>query len=811
MKRPMLWLAGFYMAGLLLGQTLPGWVGFALFAWAAVLFCGGMAKRHRSKLWLVLLLAVALAGGSNLRLSVPPWADWQTVAEAAGTVGLRGRVIDRKRSDSGRPVVTLQVEQAEEMGEEAERPGGGTGTEAQTGAGATEQSLSPARVLLIFPADSELPELGTQWQAQGELYAFDGRRNPGGFDFARYYRNRGIACGMYVAQAEETDAVPRGAALARLRETVNAVYDRALPAEEAGILKAMVTGDKADVDDSVREAYRAAGISHILAISGLHVSLLAELLRRLLRQALGRTRRQAAAITLGFLWAYGLFTGLSASTARAVILATVVLGGQLLYRKADTLNSLGTAALLILLAKPLYLWDAGFLLSFASVAGIVLGFAWLDGVWPRRPAVANLLLTTVFATLGSGPLIAWFYYRVSVVSLAANLLVVPVLELVLALGILVGLVGLWFPAGALFLAGPDYVLLRGITGLSRWVAALPGAEILTGRPPLGAMLFYYGLLLTVLCLWKQKPRGIPLLTVGLAIGLAGSLSWQRLAQVNRVAFLDVGQGDAAVISTYDRKALVIDGGGSAFARRGNSTGVNVVAPYLEYVGAGAIDLLVVTHMDTDHALGALELLDEVPVQALALGRCSDPSDPLFVQLVQTAAQKGVPLYRFETGQALDLAEDLSLTCLYAGENNPGTDTNGDSLVLRLDCGDGAVLFTGDLEARDEAALVDSGADLSCTVLKLSHHGSKYSSTPEFLAAAHPDWAVVSAGRGNRYGHPHAETLERLAEAGVPVLSTARQGGIVFWVSSRARDWPVSTSLPAETTEAAPGRPEGSEP
>ena len=160
MKRPMLWLAGFYMAGLLSGQTLPGWVGFALFAWAAVLFCGGMAKRRRSKLWLVLLLAVALAGGSNLRLSVRPWADWQAVAEAGGTVGLRGRVIDRKRSDSGRPVVTEQVERAGEMGEEAERLGGGTGTEAQTEAEATEQSLSPARVLLVFPADSELPELG---------------------------------------------------------------------------------------------------------------------------------------------------------------------------------------------------------------------------------------------------------------------------------------------------------------------------------------------------------------------------------------------------------------------------------------------------------------------------------------------------------------------------------------------------------------------------------------------------------------------------------------------------------------------------
>lgn len=761
MKRPMLWLAICYIAGILAGQYFPKTGGIALFAVASVFSAAVVCRKTKSKgPWL--LAVAALMGLISIQSAYPVKnREIQTMARNQVEVRVTGVVSDRSRSRSGRMMLTVKGRrvQAENL-----------------------DYTETLKFTVLLPEEAETPDLGSEVVLWGDLYLFSEPRNPGDFHFARYYRARGFDYGVY-AERIESASPGGGFHLASLRERIQEIYDACLPEEEAGILKAMVVGDKSGVDETMQEQYRKAGISHVLAISGLHVTLMGYLVLFVLEKLFRCPPRLSAGIAIGFLWAYGLFTGMSASTARAVILGTMTLSARLFYRNAEVLNSLGLAALLLLGYEPLYLWDVGFQLSFASVLGIVLGFRWLDGFTDRRPPVLDLALTTVFASLGSYPLVAYYFYRISVVSLAANLVVVPALELVLGLGILVGVVGLFAMPAALFFSGPVYLLLHGCGMLSAFLAKLPFAEIHLGRPAVLLILLYYGFLLCVYCFRDERRTRAAYLA--LAVVFCFTAAGNRLFfHNNTVAFLDVGQGDSAVISTYDGKVAVIDGGGSTYAAFGDSTGKNVVYPYLDYLGADKIDLLFLSHMDTDHAKGALELLELMPVDRVVIGRCSEKGGALYIKLMELVERKDIPLYTIKTGDSIPLTASLALTCLYAGEENISGDTNGDSLVLKLTEGDHGILFTGDLEAVGAELLLGRGAEIGCDVLKLPHHGSRNSSGHAFLTATGADYGVISAGEGNVYGHPHAETLERLEEAGITPLVTAQQGAVIFYINEK---------------------------
>ncbi|MBQ4347079.1 MAG: DNA internalization-related competence protein ComEC/Rec2 [Firmicutes bacterium] len=644
--------------------------------------------------------------------------------------------------------------------------------------------------LLLITEDMDIP-FDSVVSAEGRLRLFEPAGVPGDFDESLYYGARGYDLKMYPDSIEYSQGERSfGYYIHNFRERMVEVYSSVLPEREAGILSAMITGYRAAVPEDIKELYAEAGVSHILAISGLHISAFGVGLYLLLRKILRFSMKQGSAVAIAALIFYAIFTGGSVSTLRATIMACVPLAGVFFGREADGANSLGLAALILLIINPLNLFDAGFLLSFSSVAGIfitvnMLGFREREN--KRREerkakkekqslsekfiyALLQLLAMTLGAALFSYPIAAVYYNYVPVWGLLINLAVVPLMTIVVGLGLLSGIVGLFFvPIGSVLIF-PVYLILRFYEFLIVSFSAVGLTGINVASPSVKFLAAYYAALLQSFFfkrkLWRIFVYAGTLVCIVLAVNANPVISVR-----DSVTFLDVGQGDAAVIETSEGRCYFVDGGGYSYVTGDKNVGSYVLAPYLRHRGISRVDGIFISHLDADHALGAIELLELVRVEAVwvAKNAALDDENGLCAELIAALEKSGTPLYILERGEEIDLGGSV-MKCLYPPDDWRLRDSNSGSMVLMYENEDINVLFTGDLEFESEYELMELGDELSADVLKVAHHGSKYSGSTEFLEAVDASVAVISAGKNNSYGHPHKETLERLADSDIYITS-----------------------------------------
>jgi competence protein ComEC len=500
----------------------------------------------------------------------------------------------------------------------------------------------------------------------------------------------------------------------------------------------------------VHDGFRRAGVYHVLAVSGFNVALLAGAVWALLRAA-GGSRRVAAVSAMLVVVGFAAVVGPEPSVLRAAIMAVLILGAVVLDREASVTNSLAVAALAILAARPGDLLDPGFQLSFAATAGIVAAPL-------PRGVVAGALAVSVAAQLAVLPIALAHFNQLTTVGVVANLAVVPLAAAATILG-LAGVVGVtasdWLAAAAFGAVWPVLLALRGAVALA---AAVPGALVHLPAPGAAAVVCYAAALACALGAWHLRKRasrwrrlgGLAALLLGAAVLL---WAWPMLARATgtlRVTVLDVGQGDAIVIEAPDGRAMVVDAGTGGPSRL--DVGERVVAPFLWNRGILGLAATTVTHADGDHAGGMAALRRLMPV-----------------------------------GEAWRAAPGpfggAWLTPLIAETASPRV--NDHALVLRVELGLASILLASDIEAPAERALVDRGAALGATVLKVPHHGAATSSTAPFLAAVRPAIAIVSVGARNPYGHPDAGTLARLAGVGALVYRTDGHGAVVVETDGRA--------------------------
>lgn len=687
-------------------------------------------------------------------------------------------------------------------------------------------------IICYLTEEADLP-IGSLVMLEGTLSQWDPPGNPGQFDAALYYKIQGISAKLYRARILAAEPAPenlqeflwqlRTRLCARL-DACFAVADAAQPVQVAAILKTMLLGERSDLSDQTKTLYREAGILHILAISGLHISLIGMGLYKLLRR-LHLPVIPACILCGAFMIFYGMLVGMPVSAVRAIVMFLLRLLADCLRRTYDMQTALFVCAVGILIQQPLYLYHSGFLLSFAAVLAItLLKPALLPDTdkligW-RRKLLAGRLTDAFFTSLSVSvltlPVQLFYFYEIPMYGVFLNLFVIPSVSVVMIGGM-----------GALFLGGggfgvldllrtylinfPVSQILSAYETGAAFIRRLPGSMWTPGKPKTWQIVMFCMIML--LLLWGKRHKLRWRYCMGLVCGavlLFGIKEQGRLT----VTFLDVGQGDCICVELPDGGVWLFDGG---------STSVSDVSeyrllPFLKSRGISEIEAVFLSHEDADHINGIEELLrDETfKIELLVLPAAADSSTPgapasagqnengvesVSISVRQSESNTENKLEAFQTVRNLAAARDIpvlwlaqgmswksgdvSAMCMHPVETFAGEDTNAASMVIYLTYGEFSMLLTGDVEGAGErqlTAYLDERAVRSLTVLKVSHHGSRGTTSDALLQQLQPAIAVISCGKGNRYGHPHQETLERLTAVGTAIYRTDEKGAIIVEVS-----------------------------
>ncbi len=561
-----------------------------------------------------------------------------------------------------------------------------------------------------------------------------------------------------------------------LRAGLRDAAARALPTAPAGLLPGLAVGDVGNRTPEVEQDFRAAGLTHLTAVSGTNLAIVAGAVLLLLRLFRADPRVAAALAALAIV-GFVVLARPSPSVLRAAVMGGVVLLALALGRARSAVPALAAAVLVLLLADPALALDAGFGLSVLATGALVLvAPGWAAGLRGRGvpPGAAEALVVPAAAALATAPLIAGLSGQVSLVSVVANLLAVPAVAPATVLGVLGAVVSPLSPDAAqacAWLAGPA---VRWLVFVADRAAAVPGG-VLPWPDGLGGALLLTGVLLVLLALGR-RPR-IRAVLLAILLGLLLVLVPTRVVPPGwpppgwSVVACDVGQGDALVLATgTPGRAVVIDTGPQDGA----------TDACLDRLGVTALDLLVLSHLHADHIGGIEGALRDRPTSGVAVGPVREPRRGL-AAVASAAAGAGAPLVGLSAGRSLTwpaLRIDVLGPVHPAAHVDPddGTAINDGSLVLRAQTPAGSVLLSGDVELASQGDLLAAGVALQADVLKMPHHGSRYSSIP-FLNAVHPRAALVSVGAGNTYRHPNPGMMDALARAGVVVARTDLSGDI----------------------------------
>lgn len=633
--------------------------------------------------------------------------------------------------------------------------------------------------------------LGSRVQVLGICAYPSVQKNPGCFDARDYYGSMGV--GMFVRRAEvlsvDGGRWPIRSAIADLRDFCRERLERAGEDTDAGILSAMLLGDKGMLDGEIKDLYQNAGLIHLLAISGLHISITGMALYRLLRRA-GLPFGACGVLAGSAMAAYACMTGYPVSAVRAVLMFLIFLLSQAAGRTYDPPTSLAVSGAVILLGNSRAVGQAGFLLSFGAVCGVLL-----SGVWKSRPLRESSLGVSLGVQLATVPLTAYFYYQLPLYAVLINLCILWTVPFILASGIAGMAAAACSVSSGKFLLAPAHYLLRAIEFVCQKAQRLPFSSIIVGKPQFSGILAYYVVwaAFLYLCQMSEKKREhfgffgkmikIDLIKLLFAsILLVGVLSG-RGGDGLTATFLDVGQGDGCCIQNENRTVWMIDGGSSSESALADYT----LEPFLKSRGIGRVDYWMISHYDKDHVSGLLEILRGyergmdggnaagITVGTILLPGVREPSE-LGDELLSLARACKIPVRGLLQGDRIEDG-DMEVRILAPAKDGVYENSNAASVVAQVSYGGFDALFTGDVEGGGELSLVQSGLLEDVDVLKVAHHGSRNSTGAEFLRQTKPELCVISCGEENSYGHPHGELLMRLADCNSRVARTDLQGAV----------------------------------
>ena len=539
----------------------------------------------------------------------------------------------------------------------------------------------------------------------------------------------------------------------------------------------------------------------MLAVSGSHITYIISAFSILMEK---KNKRITKILTIIFLIFFMALTGFTASVVRASIMGILILTSGLVHRKSDTINNLGISSLIILICNPYTIIDAGFWLSFAGTMGIILLEEPINSYFQKfkickiKPIswIINSFTITFAANIIIIPIMAYMFSTFSMTFWISNILAAPVMEFVTIYGFLIYFISIFLLPLAKFLGIILNFSLNSLIKIAEITSLIPGSSIYIKTPYLLECIIYY-LILFLIFNWKKikeklennkilekiKKNSYKYISIILIFIILTNTISNKIFQEIKIYFVDVGQGDSTLIQTIEGKNILIDGGGSEFGSF--DVGESILLPYLLDRRITTIDYLMISHFDSDHIGGVFAILENLKVKNIIISKQGETSENL-KKFYEITNNKGIRTIIVKKGDIVEIDKYSHFEILLPEDNLIEDNIlNNNSIVARFNSLDFSILFTGDIEEIAEKRLCElySGTDkLEAFVLKVAHHGSKTSSTEEFLELVKPKIALIGVGKNNNFGHPNIDVIERLENMGSKIYRTDNCGEIIIRIN-----------------------------
>lgn len=685
------------------------------------------------------------------------------------------------------------------------------------------------QVVAVFPEQEDI-KIGQNIRLRGSVSFYKPATNPGEFDSYRFYDNRGIIC-----RFKDCQLIQKGRKYSKLKYSLylfrircEEILDNTLNIQDASIMKAMLLGNKDELDTEVKELFQKNGIAHILAISALHITFLAMGLYRILNSVLGLSVRVSALLSEIVVLLYGLMVGFSPSAYRAIFMFSLFLVAISFKRSYDMLTAVSVAGIALLLTNNGLIFDAAFQLSFLAVSAVAVGIPMYKRYVFNVPQWAEGILTSILIFMFTFPTIVSFYYEATFYSVILNLFIIPLMSMLLIMGILLVFIGHVFA----------WMCMDGNCSMTNLVNSTPFAYFSwIPRKTISFILFLYKstcanlehlgigrcniekpswwqtmifyMLLFIACRYSGRIVAFAIGKIAIrksykdtenidkkkeykAFRLLCSLIWAvaciavitvKLHHGLEVKVLDVGQGDGMIISNDNGHVYVIDGGSSSK----KNVGKYQIIPALKSSGINRIDAIFITHPDSDHMNGVVEVIQNATKENLRIKCIYVYVDLIdsdeYEELIDEAKANRVDVRGIAMGDTFR-DSNLSIDVLYPKNNMQIEDVNNASLVMSIDYMRFHMLTTGDVEKEGEEWIVSNINKRDFDVLKVAHHGSNSSTSDMLLKWASPEVAIISVAKNNNYGHPKIEVLKRLESVGCRYFCTKDYGALIIKSNGR---------------------------
>lgn len=640
------------------------------------------------------------------------------------------------------------------------------------------------KILINIKMSQDIPSIkyGDSLYIEGEFKQPEEARNYKGYNYKQYLKTKKII-GTVELEKVKILKSSNGSFIHNIQKYIRDTINGTLTDEEGNLLLAILLGNKDKLSEDIQESFKTSNLSHMLAVSGAHVSYIILGLTYVLQNSI-IGKKNGKIVCIIFLLAFMAITNFTPSVTRACIMAILTLFSSIIYRKSDVYTNISVAALITLIFNPYSLLDLGFQLSYGGTIGIIIFIKRIQEKKSNSKVInyiKQMALVSIYANIIIIPIMMYHFNTVSFTFIISNIMASPILGIIVITGFLFIIASITVKPLTRLIAIFIKPILSILIKISQICSKLPFSNILVVTPYMFNVISYYAIILY--CIKSKKNNKCKIIICLLIVLILINFIIYIFPQKLRIFFIDVGQGDSTLIITPDKKTVLIDGGGSDSF----DVGEKVLLPYLLDRRILKIDYVLISHFDTDHCGGILTIMEKVKVKNIIISEQAEHSEN-YERFKKLMIHKKIRLIEVKKGDKIKIGRYSEFKILFPTSRllseNP---LNNNSIVAQFNYNNFKMLFTGDIEKLAEQQILKTEkAEIRADILKVAHHGSKTSSIPEFIKAVRPKIALIGVGKNNTFGHPNQQTIKNLENIKCRIYRTDLQGEIIIKIDQKGR-------------------------